>query len=396
MNTAGNDSTPCTSQPLSRPRRWWLVVVTVVILLSAAGYAYRRQVFVWFALDAGGAALDWSMIPQALNARESLLDEQLAACRAKSDLEAVQFLKKLLTGSKNPVHTELDQLYAMRRLLELPKEQQAMVVPELVGLLEKSFGTLALNASDMLSSLGPLAEGETGRLLRLASSGDPVWKRMKALSILASFKSESPEVIGVLTRAAAEDPDEHSIRAHAQVLLYAQTPAVKVMAAKDLLVSKFSDARLIALQMLESAAADSLKADALNATQDPSGQVRIQALFTLRRVAPTQAIEAANVLRHDSDVFVRAAAIGTLLKSSQPLDQADVDNMLSSLHNGFSNPIMGAEERLRYLYTAADLAPEQAVAWAEDALKTIKKEASFTDYHRKLLQDFIAKREKEH
>ena len=43
---------------------------TVVILLTAVGYAYRRQAFVWFALDAGGAALDLNMIPQALNIRE--------------------------------------------------------------------------------------------------------------------------------------------------------------------------------------------------------------------------------------------------------------------------------------------------------------------------------------
>lgn len=393
MINTGDDSTQTTSKPLRRKQMRWFIVLTIVILLSAWGYLYRREAFVWFAIDAGGASLDWNMIPQALETRRALLDERLAACRQKSDIEATQFLKKLLTASINPLNTELDQRFALNHLKELPKQQQALFVTELTGFLEKGFGDLSLTAIDILRSLGPLAEGETDRLLHLASSGDPVWRRTNALSILASFKSNSPEVIGALVRAAGEDSDQNNVREEAQRLLNSQAPSVKVMAGKKLLASKFIDARLSALQMLESAAADSMIADALKATQDPSGQVRTYALFMLRRVALTEAIEAANKLRKDEDSCARAAAIGTLLRSPQPPGKDEVNNVVSSLYRTFSSPDLGPEIRLRCLHSAADLAPEKAVAWAKDALETTRKEIFFTDYHRTQLQNFIAAHE---
>ncbi len=335
----------------------WMILLGVLVL----SVRYHREIYVFTMVNCQGLRLVPSAVQHVYSVRQSLLDDKLEGA-ATQDAE-ISILQKNLQHKSSWVRS-----HALRYVEDHSEELVKPLFSDIFRIIEEESGGAVRMSEPLLLEADSFPDGLQQRVLKLAETGEPKWRRTYAMNVISFHSSSFPnlEVLNISTDQAAHCDDlfvrEYAIRILKQ---RHQKEPISETQILMLLASKFDAPRIAGLQFLVDVDPTLAAEKAMEFLEDTDAKIQATALFVLGELDPDYAEEAARRKLDSYDTSLRAQAVITLRNLDQSVSEDDLSAILKSLSKEIQSTRYIGHERMRRLGILYALDTKRAIAVAK-------------------------------
>lgn len=335
----------------------WMMLLGVLVLMVR----YHRELYVFMMINCGGLWLSPTATSHVLVVHRSLLDDELKG--AATPDEEISVLRKNLQHEYSWV-----QNHALQYVEDHSEKLATPLFSDIFRIIEEESGGAVRMSEPLLLEAEGFPDGLQQRVLKLAETGEPKWRRTYAMNVIRYHSSSFPnsEVLNVSTDQAAHC-DVSFVRESAIWILLSQhqkNPIPEKQILK-LLASKFDEPRVAGLKFLVDVDPTLAVEKAKEFLKDADAKIQATALFVLGELDPDYAEVAARRSLVSYDTSVRAQAVITLRKLNQSVSESDLSVILDLLSKEIESTRLVGHERMRCLRILYELDAARAISVAE-------------------------------